>query len=128
MCFSQASAAAASAISEDPTVSGASAAVPGAVADASAEAASVQNSNGSVEGDVYVADESAGPGVWEVDNVLDAEYDSRSEPTAYESRTLSLEVTNYSLCGFETVRMVKYDILHAESRGHYAGERSARSA
>ena len=88
----QASAAAASAVSEDTAISEASAAVPGAVADASAEVAALAQSNGSGDGDVYVADQEAGPGVWEVDNVLDAEYDPRSQPTAYESRTLSLEV------------------------------------
>ena len=89
----QASAAAASAVSEDPAISEASAAVPGAVADASAEVAALDRSNGSGDGDVYVADDAPGPGVWEVDNVLDAEYDPRSQLTAYESRTLSLEVT-----------------------------------
>ena len=102
----QASAAAASAVSEDPTVSGASAAVPGAVADASAEVALAQKTNGSVEGDVYVADASAGPGVWEVENVLDAEYDPSSQPTAYESRTLSLEVIIRGRCSQSTISMV----------------------
>ena len=90
----QASAAAASAVSEDPAISEASAAVPGAVADASAEVAALAQSNGSGDGDVYVADEAAGPGVWEVDNVLDAVYDPKSQLTAYESRTLSLEVNS----------------------------------
>ncbi len=93
-CDVQASAAAASAVSEDPAISGASAAVPGAVADASAEAAALAQSNGSVDGDVYVADDAAGPGVWEVENVLDAEYDPKSQLTGYESRTLSLEVNS----------------------------------
>ena len=69
--------------------------MPGAVADASAEAAALAQSNGSGDGDVYVADEASGPGVWEVENVLDAEYDPKSQLTAYESRTLQLEVSRH---------------------------------
>lgn len=79
--------AAAETVSADPTVSGASAAVPAAAADA---AAAVEAASG--DGDVYMANGESGPGVWEVENLLDAEYDVSGESAAYEPHTMSIEV------------------------------------
>ena len=91
--YMQAAAAAAEAVSADPAISGASAAVPGAAADAESAVAAAERPNGaSADGDVYFAEDTAGPGVWDVENVLDAEYDTTGGASAYEPHTLSIEV------------------------------------
>lgn len=52
------------------------------------------------DGDVYMFDEDAGPGVWEVEHVLDASFGDNS---LAEAQTLSIEVRP----GAETVVRVK---------------------
>lgn len=79
-------------MSADPTISGASAAVPAAAADA---AAAVEAGNGaSGDGDVYMAGGGGEAGVWEAENRLDAEYDASGETSAYEPHTMSIEVSS----------------------------------
>lgn len=77
-------------MSADPSISGASAALPSAAADVAAAVQDFSDVTG--DGDVYMSNGASRPGVWEAKNLLDAEYDVSGETAAYEPHTMSIEV------------------------------------
>ena len=82
------------AVSADPAASGTLAAVPRAAA----EAAATDDLGNSGDGDVYMANGASSPGVWEAENLLDAEYDASGGSAAYEPHTMSIEVGAFIGC------------------------------
>lgn len=64
------------------------------------------------EGDVYMVDEEEGPGVWEVEHVLDADF---GDSSISEAQTLSIEV-NFVAAGpnMALLRVTSWHVVDAD--------------